>query len=332
MSTRTLSRSYADLEYAVARCFAPHPDPGHRIGLEIELIPDTLPYDLREDVGNDVAVSLEPGGQVELSLAPRPTFVDAVRDGLRAVSRARLIAAQGNVTLQLVGINPAHDWYHVPLHTPTPRYLAMQQLFDEVGQDGRRMMRTTAALQIGIDLHPGQVGREQWLVANLIGPALSVRFANSPAGRSRTAIWRGVDLRRTGYDGRHINPVDPVGAYTAFATAAEPFPIPQAGDPTYHLSTLFPPVRPRGSYLELRFLDSQPADRIDHAVRTVAALLYDPTARREARALLSPLLDDLDSTWAAAAAGRSPHVEDLLAIAAAGARRLARTYRMKLAS
>ena len=321
-----------DTPDAVARCFAPHPDPGHRIGLEIELIPDTLPYDLRQDVGRDVAVSLEPGGQVELSLAPRPTVADAVRDGLRAVSRARSAAAQGNVTLQLVGVDPAHDWYHVPLRTPTPRYLAMQQLFDEAGQDGRRMMRTTAALQIGIDLHPGQAGREQWLVANLIGPALSVTFANSPPGRSRTAIWRGVDLRRTGYDGRHVDPVDPVGAYAAFAAAAEPFPIAQAGDPAYHLSTLFPPVRPRGGYLELRFLDAQPADRIHHAVRTVAALLYDPAARREARALLSPLLDDLDSAWAAAADGRSPYVGDLLAIAAAGARRLALRDRAESAS
>src|SRR5262249_8278686 len=151
----------------------------------------------------------------------------------------------------------------VPLRTPTPRYRAMQKVFDETGPDGRRMMRLTASLQICVDLLPGAAGREQWLVANLAGPPLVAVLANPtgidgrPAGLpgARTRIWQGVDPRRTGYDGRHLDPVDPIGAYAAFAAAAPRLPIPEAADPSYHLTTLFPPVRPRGGYLEVRYLD-----------------------------------------------------------------------------
>jgi glutamate--cysteine ligase len=325
VTARARGRGLAE---AVTRSFAPHPRPGRRVGLEIELIPDVPTYDHHGSAGRGIAVSVEPGGQLELSLAPRPTFDAAVSAATRAIAAARSRAAEHGVSLQLVGVNPQRDWYDVPLRKATPRYLAMQELFDEIGQDGRRMMRTTAALQINVDLHPGHAGLEQWFVANLVGPTLAVAFGNSPATRSRTAIWRGVDLGRTGYDGRHLDRKDPVGAYTAFAASAATFPIPESADPTYHLSTLFPPVRPRGGYLELRFLDAQPVERLDSVVRTVAALMYDPTARREAHDLLKGDLGGIDSAWAAAADGTpSSVVRDVVDIAAAGAARLATATR-----
>jgi glutamate--cysteine ligase len=330
--TSTILRN-TGLDEAVAGAFEPHPSPGRRVGLEIELIPDVPTYELdlcgrtSARLGRGVEVSVEPGGQLELSLGPRPSAAEAVRDALRAIDRARCLAAIEGVKLQLVGVNPGLDWFDVPLRTATPRYLAMQELFDGCGHDGRRMMRITASLQICVDLLPGAAGIDQWVVASLMGPSLAVAFGNSPrsapAGSSRTAIWRGVDLRRTGYDGRHFDASDPVGAYAAFAAAAEPLPIEQALDPGYHLSTLFPPVRPRGGYLELRFLDAQPVDRIEDVVRTVTAVMYDPIARNEAHELLAPVADDLDSAWAEAASGHAPGAADLLEIAAAGAGRLA---------
>src|SRR5262249_6257021 len=150
------------------------------------------------------------------------------------IGRARAIAAVCGMRLEAVGTNPYHSCAQVPLRTPTPRYRAMQQIFDEAGPDGRRMMRLTASLQICVDLLPGPAGYERWLRANLAGPPLTAAFANStvidgrPSGvaGARTRIWQGVDLRRTGYDGRHLDPVDPIGAYTAFAAAAPRLPIP----------------------------------------------------------------------------------------------------------
>jgi glutamate--cysteine ligase len=329
-----------DLRATVEAMFAPARHPG-LVGVELELIPVTdtpLPRPVapaRLAAGFDAGFvraavpSFEPGGQLELSLPPRSTVKDLVADIEQLWRRAAVIAAACGIRLETVGLNPYHSCADVPLRLPTPRYLAMQQAFDQVGPDGRRMMRLTASLQIAVDLLPGRAGHEQWLVANLAGPPLAALFANSafaeghPAGitGARTRIWLNADLRRTGYDGRHLDLTDPVGAYAAFAAAAPRLPIPEAEQPAYHLSTLFPPVRPRGGYLEVRYLDAQPPWRIPEAVTTVTSLLYDDRARRDALELLLPRAQDQHRAWAEAATGHSPEAEALLAIARAAARR-----------
>ena len=313
-----------NLNEAVRRLFAPARRPG-RVGAEVELIPVTdtavpRPVDPATLVAGfdpafvaDGRPTFEPGGQLELSPAPRPGPAALVAELRRLLGRAEAIARSRGVRLESAGVNPYHGCADVPLRTPLPRYLAMQAVFDQAGPDGRRMMRLTASLQLAVDLLPGAAGREQWLVANLAGPALAVAFDNS--GGERTRIWRGIDPARTGYDGRQLDPADPVGAYTAFAAAAPRLPIPETADAAYHLSTLFPPVRPRGGYLELRYLDAQPAYRIEAVVWTVSTLLGDPVARREALDLLLPRAGDLDRAWAEAAAGWSPEAAALLAIA-----------------
>ncbi len=324
-----------ELTSTVNRLFTPARPPVGRVGAEVELISVTdtaepLPADptvLRAGFdGAFVAAArptFEPGGQLELSPAPRPTASDLIRDLQQMIRRASSIAGSRGVRLESVGTNPYHSCADVPLRTTAPRYLAMQRAFDEVGRDGRRMMRLTASLQITVDLLPGRAGYEQWVVANLAGPALTAAFANSPwldgrpSGKAgiRTQIWQKVDVRRTGYDGRHLDLVDPVGAYTAFAAAAPRLPIPEASDPAYHLSTLFPPVRPRGGYLEIRYLDAQPVSRIGAVIWTVTRLLYDPRARREALDLLLPRAGDQARAWSEAAVGFSPESEALLSIA-----------------
>ena len=328
-----------NLNMAVQRLFAPARRPG-RVGAEVELIPVTdaaqprpvdpalLAAGFDASFVRAAAPTFEPGGQLELSPPPRPTAAALARDLDVLLRRAAAIAAARGVRLEAVGLNPYHSCTDVPLRLRTRRYLAMQQMFDEVGPDGRRMMRLTASLQITVDLLPGRAGQEQWLVANLAGPPLAAAFANSasaeghPAGidGARTRIWQHADLRRTGYDGRHLDMADPAGGYAAFAAAAPRFPLPEAGHPTYHLSTLFPPVRPRGGYLEVRYLDAQPYWRIGEAVATVAALLYDTRARRDALDLLLPRAGDQQRAWTEAATGFSPQAEALLLIADAARR------------
>ena len=74
-------------------------------------------------------------------------------------------------------------------------------------------------------------------------------------------------------------------------------------------------MRPRGGYLEVRYLDAQPFWRIGEAVTTVAALLYDTQARRDALDLLLPRAGDQQRAWTEASTGFSPEAGALLSIA-----------------
>lgn len=330
------------LNDVVRRMF--RPGHGRRVGLEVELIPayaDGSPVPPRVLAAlfdrrfRDAArPSFEPGGQVELSPPPRASVADLMADLHPVLAHARALAASAGVTLIASGTDPDRSCAQVPLWLPTARYLAMQRQFDRSGPDGRRMMRLTASLQVAVDLQPGAAGRQQWLVANLAGPALAAAFANSPrldgtsAGipGARTRIWQGIEPSRTGYDGRHLDPIDPVGAYTAFAVAAARLPVPEAAADTYHLSTLFPPVRPRGGYLEVRYLDAQPLERIATAVTTLAVLLLEPAARQAALELLLPGIGRMPELWSLAARGQVPETNAVLDIATAGRRRMPRGF------
>jgi glutamate--cysteine ligase len=272
------------LSEAVAHAFAPTCTADRRIGAELELhlvgrdspVPvDAVSALLPDELVRRGRPTFEPGGQLELSPPPQPSVAALVNE-LDWCVRAVPVAAV------LTGVNPRFGLDEVPLARPTPRYLAMQSLFDRAGTAGRQMMRLTASLQVCVDLLPGQAGREQWLVANLAGPALVAAYS----GTCRTDIWRAMDPSRTAYDGRHLDPRDPDGAYTAFAAAASRLPIPEAREDAYHLGTIFPPVRPRGGYLEIRYLDAQPAT--SEVLGVIWTLMYDEPARREALELLLP--------------------------------------------
>ena len=91
---------------------------------------------------------------------------------------------------------------------------------------------------------------------------------------------------------------DPVAAYADFARGATPFT-----GPDEHLSTLFPPVRPRGRYLEVRFLDVQPDERLAEVVGTLTDLMYDDAVRARTLAELEPEAPRLAELWRAAAEG-----------------------------
>ena len=312
----------ATLRDHVERAFGGRVD-AHRMGVEVEMFwlgPASDGCPLTSRVRRRGRPSREPGGQLELSPAPASSVDELLATVRPLIADVERSAAGAGASIAHTGTRP--DPRPVALVTPTPRYLALQEVLDRAGPDGRRMMRQTAGLQVCVDLLPGEAGREQWLVANLAGPALAAAFANSPHldgrrnGRpgNRTRIWSGVDLTRTGHDGRHLDPGDPVGAYDAFARSAVRLPLTDAEDPAYHLGTLYPPVRPRGRYLEVRYLDAQPVSRIGVVVETVRRLLLVPAVRRAALELLLPRLGDQLVRWHEAAEGRSEDASDLLQI------------------
>ena len=234
-------------------------------------------------------VTFEPGGQVELGV-PCAASPVAIVDRLRG-ERAALTADCGAVGVRVEA--RATDERDVPLQLHSPRYLAMQAHFDSLGPAGRRMMRRTASTQVCLDWWPGAAGLEQWQVLQLTGPLLAAAFAR---GGDRLATWLDVDPDRTAFDGRLLDG-EPRAAYARFAAGAVDF----LGDPEAFLSTLFPPVRPRGRYLEVRWPDAQ--DDAAPLVTVLAALAYDDDLRRTVLCMLRGEADSLGDAWRAAAAG-----------------------------
>ena len=266
------------------------------------------------------AVTVEPGGQLEISTPPRASvaaLIEATQSDITQVTR--LLDAAG-LTLGHAGLDP----YRRPQPViDTPRYRAMRRVFDRHGPAGRTMMYSTAGLQVCLDAGAREQLAARWALVHAVGPPLLAAFATADrhAGQdtgwasARMGAWWRIDPTRTA-------PVwtpdraeaDPVAAWTAYVLAAPllcvrdddhdwtpppdvtfadwvdgalPRP-PTADDLEYHVSTLFPPVRPRG-YLELRYLDAQPGRDWTLPLAVLAALLTGADTVDEALAVAVPV-------------------------------------------
>jgi glutamate--cysteine ligase len=184
------------------------------------------------------------------------------------------------------------------------------------------MMCSTAAVQINLDV--GEVAAQRWDLLHALVPVLVAAFANSPVatgpGRGtrsgRAAVWAAIDPART--TAAPTGTSDPAAAWAEYALAAPVMCIRTEGpdwsappgltfrdwlrgsgprpatlaDLEYHLTTLFPPVRPRG-HLELRVVDAQRTEADAAAALSLAwALCSDAAARDAARAALEPVPAD----------------------------------------
>jgi len=288
---------------SVSRLF---PGPGNRrttrVGIEHELLTRDsstgAPVAIeRVRAATSTDLSFEPGGQVELNQRCGATSV-VVRRLRHTLAALRSDLARAGIELDASPVD-SRTPDEVPLQLTSARYAAMQAHFDTVGTAGRRMMRCTASTQVCLDWWPGRAGLEQWRVLNLAGPHLAAAFARSAGPGSRLATWLAVDPDRTAFDDRLLRGGDPVSAYACFARGATPFT-----GPDEHLSTLFPPVRPRGRYLEVRFLDVQPEERVAEVVGVLTALMYDDAVRARTLAELEPEAPRAAELWHAAAQGQ----------------------------
>jgi glutamate--cysteine ligase len=221
-------------------------------------------------------VTVEPGGQIEISSQPAASvagLVAAMREDINAL--AGLLKPTG-LTLSDAAIA---DGDPPPRLLRTPRYDAMASAFDAISPSGRTMMCASAATQVCVDLGLADQAAQRWRAAQLLGPVLLAAFANSPvpgAVSGRMRAWWLLDPARSApteggpreyvrraLDSQVLARRVPEGDWlvreplTLREWAASGQPLTTA-DIDLHLSMLFPPVRPQG-YLELRYLDAQPA-------------------------------------------------------------------------
>ena len=265
------------------------------------------------------SVTLEPGGQIELSTPPQADVVAAVTT-LRA-DRATLrtaLAAAGFGAAPL-GADPARP---VARTNPQARYAAMEQHFEalDCAAPGRAMMSATAALQVNLDAGPVVGWTDRLALIRSLVPMLVAASASSPYLGGRTSGWH--SMRQETWHGIDHGRSDPIGegeptaAWADYALAAPVMlvredgglrPVTQRvsfgawlGDPAligrratrddldYHLTTLFPPVRPRG-YVELRCIDALPDRWWPALAALTVTLVDDPVAADLARDLCLPV-------------------------------------------
>lgn len=312
--------------------------PGRQVGIELEWLAvhaddPSAPASLdaitaaasRTPLPAGSRLTFEPGGQVELSSPPLP-LLHACDATARDAAALGVALADAGIALVALGLEPGPRRERAVL---TPRYDAMEAYFDSCGSAGRTMMRSTAALQVNLDLGAGDEVEARWRSAHAVGPVLAAAFANSPIGpdgptgyrSTRLAVWDDVDPCRTGVVNGHATCRESWAEYAMDArvmlvrTSPDEYvpvldPItfrdwvehghalgwPTIDDLEYHLTTLFPPIRPRG-WLELRMLDSVPEPWWRVAAAVSAALIQD----RDVSTLLESDLLPARDRWVPAA-------------------------------
>ncbi|MFY9237847.1 MAG: glutamate--cysteine ligase [Roseovarius sp.] len=255
-------------------------------------------------------VSLEPGGQLELSGAPLQTIhetCDEVNIHLREVKDIA-----DKVGVGFIGLGAAPEWSHedMPL-MPKGRYKLMDAYMQKVGTMGRSMMRRTCTVQVNLDFSSEADMVKKFRVALALQPVATALFANSPffdgapnGHKSwRARVWRDLDSDRTGMlpfvfedgmgferyvayaldvpmyfvyrDGKYINALgQSFRDFLKGALPALPGEMPTLSDWADHLTTIFPEARIK-KFMEMRGADGGPWRRLCALPAFWTGIMYD---------------------------------------------------------
>lgn len=267
-------------------------------------------------------ITVEPGGAVELSGPPADGVVPAIDAMRRDQAVLRSAFADAGLGLVFLGADPLRPPKRI---NPGARYRAMEQFFatSRSGEAGAAMMTSTASVQVNLDAGPRDGWAARVRLAHALGPTMIALTANSPMLGGEFTGWVSTRQRVWGQmDSARCGPIlgasgdDPGTDWARYALKAPvmlvhkpdaeavtywvPFADwvdgrvllgdrrPTIADLEYHLTTLFPPVRPR-QWLEIRYLDSVPDAFWPAVVFMLVALLDDPVAADIAAEAVEPV-------------------------------------------
>ena len=369
MSITRTAASEGRLSAVAAAAWLPHTcfknGPPRRVGIELELLvhdrrDPSAPTDgaERDRVRHEAArlptagrVTVEPGGQLEISSSPHPDLASAVHETSGDLKVLQHLAHTHDLRLVGRGVDDRDVARRV---LADERYAQMEHYLDRWAPAGRTMMRRTASVQVNVEASDGSPGEadRRWTLLHAVGPALVAAFANSPGtpgspwagwACARMGVWLALDPARTSeprplpgesvadawsrwcLDAPLLLVRRPQGPWTAPPATFREWlhggrdvvpgrPGPDVDDLAYHLTTLFPPVRARG-HLEVRYVDAQPGPWWVVPAAVLWVLATDPDAG--ARALRACAeTSSRDDRWVAAA--RDGLRDDGLARAACG--------------
>jgi glutamate--cysteine ligase len=262
---------------------------------------------------NGANVSLEPGGQLELSGAPLASM-HAIADEFDTHLRecAEVVAGMG---VGFAGIGAAPVWTHAQMpRMPKGRYRLMTDYMDKVGSHGTQMMYRTSTVQVNLDFGSEADMVQKLRVALALQPVATALCASSPffEGKPnghkswRSRIWRDLDASRTGMlpfafepgmgyqryvdwvldvpmyfvyrDGKYINALgQSFRAFLKGELPALPGELPTLSDWADHMTTVFPEARVK-KYLETRGADAGDRAHMLALPALWVGLLYDQNA------------------------------------------------------
>jgi glutamate--cysteine ligase len=259
------------------------------------------------------AISLEPGGQLELSGAPLATLHETAEETTRHIALAKQIAAPLDLHFLGLGVTPLWSVKDIPV-MPKSRYAIMTPHMDKVDRLGTSMMYRSATVQANLDFSSEADMVKKLRVSLALQPIATALFANSPFvdGREsgylsfRSHIWLHTDQDRTGMlpfafepgmgferyvdhaldvpmyfvirDDKYLNTAgESFRAFLAGKLPQLPGEKPTSVDWENHLSTLFPEVRLK-QFLEMRGADMGSAEQVTALSAFWVGLLYDTAA------------------------------------------------------
>lgn len=265
---------------------------------------------LQKDGAN---VSLEPGGQLELSGAPLGTIHQTCDEVNEHLAQVKEIADE--IGVGFIGLGAAPAWSHEEMpQMPKGRYRLMTDYMGRVGTHGTQMMYRTCTVQVNLDFASEADMVQKFRVALALQPVATALFANSPffdgqvngyqSWRSR--IWQDLDADRTGMlpfafeDGmgfeRYVDYALDVPMYFVHRNGiyhdalgmsfrdflkgelpALPGETPLESDWADHLTTIFPEARIK-KFMEMRGADGGPWRRLCALPAFWVGLMYDQTA------------------------------------------------------
>jgi len=257
-------------------------------------------------------ISLEPGGQLELSGAALDNVHQTCAEVGEHLTQVRAVGDELGVGMLGLGFTPT--WRREDIHwMPKGRYRIMRAYMPKVGTMGLDMMLRTCTVQVNLDYASEADMVKKTRVALALQPIATALWANSPFTEGkpngflsyRANVWHHTDPARTGMipfafeDGmgfeRYVDYALDVPMYFVYRDryidasgqsfrdfmagklAALPGELPTIADWVDHMSTAFPEVRIK-SYIELRGADSGPWGRLCALPAFWAGLLYDSDA------------------------------------------------------
>jgi len=266
-------------------------------------------------------ITIEPGGQIELSDAPRQTLLE-VHNSFQAYLKLLIKAVSGfDGRLLFQGVQPVHSLENLPFF-PKNRYQIMFQHMLKKGTLGQWMMKGSSGVQVSIDYSSLEDLHRKFIFLNRLSPFLTAMFANSPLNAGspcgflsyRSHIWANTDNSRCGLPDFFLSDKFLLEDYINWALKATPYHLMRESnvvettnwnfkqllegkhpgikittkDWEDHLGMIFPDIRIK-NILEVRVVDSVLPKYTMAIPALIGTLLYNESAFSSAQSLLMDL-------------------------------------------